>query len=554
MKPHSNTFSSQQNQQNTAGATGHSYTNNSRLAGSQASIKSQAGFSSGVSPNNYRQIPVRTIAADQTLALFKAKLREQLATTATLINPSLEEFKKRHFNQNTHAHRPNGLSNNPIRASKLQPLKSVISKKLKEPELDIAKIYSTSYRRKIDPESFKNTGYRAFIDRVYSKIATTFNSFKLQLNTKTNSSSQSLDRLSQQLKYGSKISNSAFKPKLLTSRYVTASIAMFLISGTIFGIGGFLYYQRNNSPKSAVAGVMEDNSKYPKLGEYTNWIQDKNGSFSPPQDDIDGDQLGNYEEFIIGSNPLSANTCSPKATDSQNLFNFINPVTCKAIDLKNDSDSKKFQEIITLPEVDNSLTTAIVNQVEPVAAITDTNNLLTLFNVTSYDQLTAIDAQSLDASAPQANIKKEYLRIIGRIDDYVKQYRSYESKDRDYPAPVNPAVYLDVSLRYQTPLKYALAIARAESRFGTDRYTLDGVLTRPGQHQNIYSMGLTDGGKNITFKTWEDGVESFGKWYKRLQDKGVSDCIKWKIYNPNGDYCTKIENLASSIELYLESN
>jgi hypothetical protein len=65
-------------------------------------------------------------------------------------------------------------------------------------------------------------------------------------------------------------------------------------------------------------------------------------------------------------------------------------------------------------------------------------------------------------------------------------------------------------------------------------------------------MGLTETSSS-GFNTWEEGVESFGKWYKRFQDRKVPDCSKWRIYNPNGDYCTKVETLADEIEAYLKS-
>jgi hypothetical protein len=114
---------------------------------------------------------------------------------------------------------------------------------------------------------------------------------------------------------------------------------------------------------------------------------------------------------------------------------------------------------------------------------------------------------------------------------------------------------LEISEQSKVPLKYFLAIAKLESRFGTDKFDSNGNQTRPFRFKNIFSMGLDDSGGNISFANWTDGVKSFGKWYNRLIK--VSDCAKWKIYNPNIDasgqnYCQKVEKTASEIQAYLE--
>jgi hypothetical protein len=116
---------------------------------------------------------------------------------------------------------------------------------------------------------------------------------------------------------------------------------------------------------------------------------------------------------------------------------------------------------------------------------------------------------------------------------------------------VHAGKYLEISLKYDIPLKYMLAIARTESRYGTDRYTNSGNLTRPGQHKNIFSIGLDDSGNNWTFKTWEEGMEAMGKWWKKFDEKGISVAKRLKIFNPNGDYPRKIELLANEIEKFL---
>ena len=95
-------------------------------------------------------------------------------------------------------------------------------------------------------------------------------------------------------------------------------------------------------------------------------------------------------------------------------------------------------------------------------------------------------------------------------------------------------------------------MAQLESRFGTDRYDANGNQNRIGRYKNIYSIGLSST-DSMGFETWEQGVEAFGKWYKYFQDRGVGDCQKWRIFNRNGDYCSKVENQADTIDRFLNS-
>jgi hypothetical protein len=349
-----------------------------------------------------------------------------------------------------------------------------------------------------------------------------------------------------------------YKPlkKKSKNRLVFASaVAIFLLSASIFGVSGFSYYQKFVSkPNAQVAGAME--VAVPELDryeEYKTWVESKNeGVFDQPENDLDDDELTNYEEFLIGSNPISANSCNPDINDSKNLFNLTNPSNCQPIDLKDENQAKLFGSVLSISNSNQKFVENLLQEPAEQNSPTTPETVLGLFEVADYAEIDKITNESLDQKATQQNLKKDYLRLIQRTQEYINKYRSYETYDRNYQSPVHPAVYLEVSLKYKVPLKYALAIARTESRFGTDRYTNSGALTRPGQFQNIYSMGLTDGGSNLGFATWEAGVESFGKWYKKFQDRGVGDCNKWRIYNPNGDYCTKIENLAAEIDLFLK--
>lgn len=335
---------------------------------------------------------------------------------------------------------------------------------------------------------------------------------------------------------------------------IAAMISIFLLSASIFGVSGFSYYQRFFRQQPTVAGAVDvAKPKVVNYEEYKTWIESKNeANFSEPDLDLDNDQLSNYEEFLIGSNPTSANTCNPKTSDSKNLFQLINPATCKPIDLKDENQAKLFGTLLSVSDSSQRFVETFVEDPK-VSSTVNNDSILNLFGVKNYSEIDKISDETLNQKASQENLKKDYLKSIQKTKDYIDKYRSYETYDRNYDSPVHPAVYLEVSIKYEVPLKYMLAIARTESRFGTDRYTNSGALTRPGQFQNIYSMGLTDSGSNLGFTTWEEGIESFGKWYKKFQDRGVGDCNKWRIFNPNGDYCSKIENLAAEIEVFLKS-
>jgi len=518
---------------------------------------------------NYRQIPVRTIDVSQKLDFLKNKFQPHLTKTPakqaqkhqvilennfvkhpsnnTYLEPTVVNFADNSIKINIKK-QPAAIPNNQGLLQNIIPTQNnIVNSNLAQPKLNQVTSLQAPTNQSPHREN-KSLGNLGEINKIYSS------DYQQKLNpTKPKSIFSSSKFYNKPIKKRSRL-----LPRL--SKRVTAAILMFLVSASIFGFTGFSYYQQTKTAQAGdVAGVAENVVKYEKLEQYTTWINQKNGSFSEPAEDIDGDGLNNYEEFIIDSNPLSANTCDPEISDSQNLMAFIDPKTCKPMDFKNQDEAKKFEELISLPDIQNNFASDIIaNETTDAAEISNTNltssNLLNLFGVQNYNELDNITIQSLDTQVTEKNTKKEYLRLVGRIEDYIKQFRSYEAYDRNYPAPVHPAVFLDVSLKYQVPLKYTIAIARTESRFGTDRYTASGNLTRPGQFQNIYSMGLTDGGKNLNFTTWESGVEAFGKWYKKFQDRGVSNCAKWKIYNPNGDYCSKIESLSAGIDIYLQGN
>ena len=338
-------------------------------------------------------------------------------------------------------------------------------------------------------------------------------------------------------------------------KYLVAGMSVIAL-GILIGTGTSLGLN-NTKPTNADAAVL--GTIVDSVGEsiedsvYASWISDKNNTeFSPKDADLDNDGLTNYEEYTLDTNPVSMHTCNPSKTDSENIIELIDPKTCNSINTENDNEFSKFSQIINLDKLQQRLLENIQTQQESAKPV-DEKSLLSIFGVSNFTDLDKISVTNLEQDAQNKDLKVKYLRLINRIDDYINKNRSYEIYDRDYETPVHAATYLQVSLKYNVPVKYLLAIARAESRFGTDRYTQSGKLTRPGEHRNIFSMGLTDSGSNITFKTWEDGVESAGKWWKRFDDRGVSVERRLKIYNPNGDYPTKIQGLANQIDTYINS-
>jgi hypothetical protein len=334
-------------------------------------------------------------------------------------------------------------------------------------------------------------------------------------------------------------------------------MSMVVSMGILLGIAGLIfknYYNplNANQADAAVLGV-QDNTQNDDSA-YASWIESKNNSiFSPKDADLDNDGLTNYEEFILDTNPLSPNTCNPDKTDSQNLINLIDPKTCKPINTDDDTEFKKFNQVINVDKLKQQLDASIQTVSQSSAPAVDQSSLQSVFGVQNLSDIDNISVAAVQQENQNTDLKVKYLNLINKIDLYISKYRSYDTNDRDYATPVSGAEYLSVSLKYNIPLKYLLAIARAESRFGTDRFTQDGNPTRPGAHQNIFSLGLTDSGSNITFPTWYDGVVAMGKWWQNFDQKGVSIDRRLKIFNPNGDYPGKIDGLASQIDTFLNS-
>ncbi len=345
-------------------------------------------------------------------------------------------------------------------------------------------------------------------------------------------------------------------PKLQISKL---SIALFLFSslfaGTVWASGNTdLLGDLSKLSPAQIAGATEKIPEDPETVAFNEWMIENAGSIGEKDGDFDSDQLTNFEEFKLGTDPANPNTCDPDKTDIEVLLELRNPISCEALDMENEEVVAYYSYVLSIPNIMNQMGVGQEQVVETETGTVPANtDLISIFGVANYAEIDSLTIEQLEQEMASKNDKVELLKTIDKIDKYVARNRSFEIYDRNYEPPVSGAVYLEVSRKYNVPLKYVLTIARLESRFGTDRFTNNGNLTRPGQHQNIYSMGLTDGGSNITYKSWEDGAAAFGKWYQRLEGRGVKDCTKWKIYNPNGDYCSKVENLAGQIQAYLES-
>lgn len=180
----------------------------------------------------------------------------------------------------------------------------------------------------------------------------------------------------------------------------------------------------------------------------------------------------------------------------------------------------------------------------PILAVFGTETLSEINNI-------SVDRAELTDTITTAQQKDQYIQLAQKIDNYIATYRSYEAYDNQLETPLNGMTYIAVAEETGIPLKFLMAISRAESRFGTDRFTNSGFLTRPGEYLNPCSIGLDDEGGNIGFESFEEGLRACGNWYKYFEEKGVPDCRKWGIFNPNGDYCGKITDLSNQIEAYL---
>jgi hypothetical protein len=149
--------------------------------------------------------------------------------------------------------------------------------------------------------------------------------------------------------FNNPVLNPIFNRYLRINLITTCCIVLIILVGSGIILNSlYTSFEANNF---ANAGK-EDNSN--ELSEkqiaYKSWIESQNnGQFSKPEEDLDNDELNNYEEFLIGSNPKSPYSCNTKITDIQNLKNLINPSTCKAINLEDKQEVTRFGQIINIP-------------------------------------------------------------------------------------------------------------------------------------------------------------------------------------------------------------
>jgi hypothetical protein len=316
-----------------------------------------------------------------------------------------------------------------------------------------------------------------------------------------------------------------------------------LDESVVYGLG------ESERPTKQVAGVRETQEDF-QLDEvaYKDWIKGQTGLHLSSSDDLDEDGLTNGEEFLLQTDPKHAYTCKGDKTDLENVLKLIDPVTCEGLKLDEEQGLARFSQVIHVPTVSKKLFAYEESEqsVDPVG-----DSLYEVFQVDSLSDIDFVNESAFQREIELSKKREEYSETLKRIDQYIINNRSYEEFDRNHATPVGAAVYLETSIKYDVPLKYVLTVARLESRFGTDRYTRSGNLTRPGAHQNIFSIGLDDSGNNLTYSSWEEGVYAFGRWYSYFDDKGVPDCQKWRIYNPNGDYCAKVEKYAAEVQAYV---
>lgn len=271
--------------------------------------------------------------------------------------------------------------------------------------------------------------------------------------------------------------------------------------------------------------------------------------------DFDSDGLTNKEEFLLQTKPNNMYSCATNTSDSENLVNLIDPATCKPINIDDSLEYTKFNQVVNLEGIRKNLLEKN-NFKKPDLETSKREDIRGVFAINNYKDLDTLTTDKLKEKVKslQDDLQKQIsdLELIEKIRIYISKNRSFDQIDRNYEPPIHPAKYLDVSRSYDVPLKYVLALAQSESRFGTDRFNADGSENRIGEYKNIYAIGLTETSSS-GYSTWEDGADAFGKWYKNYHSIGTSDCQKWRIYNPNGDYCNKIEKKANKISIFLDT-
>ncbi|NJS41556.1 hypothetical protein HC766_04370 [Candidatus Gracilibacteria bacterium] len=269
---------------------------------------------------------------------------------------------------------------------------------------------------------------------------------------------------------------SALSPQVKAS-FVFLSFALLFLMFSVVSV--FAFQSKNFTPKQtqpqvAGASVIQEPETDEASAAYKEWMLEYSADLELPDEDLDVDGLTNMEEFLIGSNPAKATTCGDKRKDAEKLIELTDPVTCKQISLENTQAIKKYEEIVDFAKLRNSFFKEIIKEESAeTEQKVDANSLQSVFGVDSVEGLNSVslDKSKIDFQIKQLEEQKKVIDLIAKVDEYIKLNRSLEPYDREYEIPVSGAVYVDVAKRYDTPLKYVLAIAQRESRFGTDRYT-----------------------------------------------------------------------------------
>lgn len=340
--------------------------------------------------------------------------------------------------------------------------------------------------------------------------------------------------------------------RFFSGALMIAGVFIFLLGALLFG-----YIRYNNSDSTIipqVAGV-RDGGEYSQ-NPFDSWMLQKTGAVTVRDEDTDGDGLTNYEEFLLGSDPSSEYSCDNEKKDVELVLEFVNPGTCNPVNLESELELQEFSDIVNVELIQQGFVESLAEVPEVAENSSGAVTVKEVFGATSLEELNGITEETVNTEEEQKRIaqKAEYIELIRKVDAYMLQNRSLEPYDRNYDIPVTGAVYVQVAEQYDMPLKYVMAISQRESRFGTDRYDNNGFLTRPGQYENIVAMGLDDSGNNMSFGSWEGSLEALGKWYRRFDDAGVDDCRKWRIYNPNGDYCERINQVVAEFEYFMANN
>jgi hypothetical protein len=315
-------------------------------------------------------------------------------------------------------------------------------------------------------------------------------------------------------------------------------ILLALVLGLVIVAAAFFVYQSLKANKDLEENkVLNDTRLAGELStKYKTWSYDVVKKVVKLDDDEDKDGLTNYTEFMLGSKPNEAFSCSGNLNDSKTLYAFIDPSTCNKIDLSTSANLKKYQNFINFNDYSKVIESSPVQK--PISVVGG-DSLETVFDTKDISKI-SIDSLKSNYETFDS-VKKEYAKKIIALNSYFLLYRSSNIKDKDNPIPLSAAQYLDASLKYKIELKYLVAVAQKESSFGTLGTGETGVVEVTYSNKNLTGFGRAENGQSVwKFDNWETGLFALAKWYQKLGDAGVIGC----------DRCEKTENQAKVFEEY----